>query len=60
MGLTSGQASSAGMGSISGQASGASRDSTSGAAVQNVSEKRTRGSGSSRPPKLSVVGGKDK
>ena len=57
---TSGQASGAGKGSVSGQASGASRGSTNGAVVQNVGEKRTRESGSSRPSKLLVVGGKGK
>ena len=60
IGSTSGQASGAGKGSINGQASGASRSSTSGSAVQNVGEKRTRGGGSSRPPKLPLVGGKGK
>ena len=60
IGSTSGQASGAGKGSINGQASGASRSSTSGSAVQNVGEKRTRGGGSSRPPKFSLVGGKGK
>uniref|UniRef100_A0A2N9F2M6 Zinc finger PMZ-type domain-containing protein n=1 Tax=Fagus sylvatica TaxID=28930 RepID=A0A2N9F2M6_FAGSY len=54
------QASGAGRGSISGQASGASRSWTNGAAVKNLGEKRTRGNGSSRPPKLPVIGGKGK
>ena len=58
MGSTNGQASGAGRGSISGQTSGASRSWTNSAAVKNLGEKRTRGNGSSRPPKLPVVGGK--
>ena len=60
MGSTSGQASGTGRNSISGQASSASRSWINGAAVKNLGEKRTRGSGSSRLPKLPVVGGKGK
>ena len=60
MGSTSGQPSGASKGSISGQASGASRSWTNGTTVKNLGKKRTRGSGSSKPPKLPVVGGKDK
>uniref|UniRef100_A0A2N9J8Y1 Transposase MuDR plant domain-containing protein n=1 Tax=Fagus sylvatica TaxID=28930 RepID=A0A2N9J8Y1_FAGSY len=60
MGSTSGQASGVGKGSISGQASCASRSWTNGAAVKNLGEKRTKGSGSSRLPKLPVVGEKGK
>uniref|UniRef100_A0A2N9HYT5 SWIM-type domain-containing protein n=1 Tax=Fagus sylvatica TaxID=28930 RepID=A0A2N9HYT5_FAGSY len=59
-GSSNGQASGAGRGSISGEASGASRSWTNGAAVKNLGLARTRGSGSSRPPKLPVVGGKGK
>ena len=44
----------AGMGSTNGQASGASRSWTNGATVKNLSKKKTRRNGSSRPPKLSV------
>uniref|UniRef100_A0A2N9G1J5 SWIM-type domain-containing protein n=1 Tax=Fagus sylvatica TaxID=28930 RepID=A0A2N9G1J5_FAGSY len=60
MGLCSGEVSGAGRGSICGEASGASRSWTNGAAVKNLGEKRTRGNGSSRPPKLPVGGGKGK
>ena len=42
----------AGKSAISGEASGA--------AVHNIGEKRKRGGGSSRPPKLPIVGGKGK
>ena len=59
-GSISGQASGVGRGSISGQASSANRSQINGAAVKNLDQKRTRGSGSSRPPKLPVVGGKGK
>ena len=48
------------MGSTNGQASGASRSWTNGAVIKNLGEKRIRGSGSSRPPKLPVVGRKGK
>uniref|UniRef100_A0A2N9J0T5 Uncharacterized protein n=1 Tax=Fagus sylvatica TaxID=28930 RepID=A0A2N9J0T5_FAGSY len=60
-GATSGVSNGAGRGS--GASSGAGRRQrswTNGAAVKNLGEKRRRGSGSSRPPKLPVVGGKGK
>jgi hypothetical protein len=60
MGSTSGQASGVGKGSINGQASCASRSWTNGAAVKNLGEKRTKGSGSSRLLKLPVLGEKGK
>uniref|UniRef100_A0A2N9J2Q8 Uncharacterized protein n=1 Tax=Fagus sylvatica TaxID=28930 RepID=A0A2N9J2Q8_FAGSY len=59
-GSSSGQVSGAGRDSINGEASGASRSWTNGAAVKNLGLARTRGSGSSRPPKLPVVGRKGK